>query len=91
MPLGQSMLALVAGPKRLGRVMSIVGVPMLLAPVFGPLIGGAIIGAASWRWIFAVALAVTVLALVPAAVLPRSVATGGRPPWHPRSAARREA
>jgi hypothetical protein len=40
---------------------------------------------------FAVALAITALALVPAAVLPRSVATGGRPPWHPPQAARREA
>ena len=63
MPLGQSMLAQVAGPKRMGRVMSIIGVPMLLAPVFGPLIGGALIGAASWRWIFFVNLPVGLLAI----------------------------
>jgi EmrB/QacA subfamily drug resistance transporter len=64
MPLGQSMLAQVAGPKRMGRVMSIIGVPLLLAPVFGPLIGGALIGAASWRWIFFVNLPVGLLAVV---------------------------
>jgi len=63
MPLGQSMLAQVAGPKRMGRVMSIIGVPMLLAPVFGPLIGGALIGTASWRWIFFVNLPVGLLAI----------------------------
>jgi len=63
MPLGQSMLAQVAGPKRMGRVMSIIGVPLLLAPVFGPLIGGALIGAASWRWIFFVNLPVGLLAI----------------------------
>jgi EmrB/QacA subfamily drug resistance transporter len=63
MPLGQSMLAQVAGPKRMGRVMSIVAVPMLLLPVFGPLIGGALIGAASWRWIFFVNLPVGLLAI----------------------------
>jgi EmrB/QacA subfamily drug resistance transporter len=63
MPLGQSMLAQVAGPKRMGRVMSIVGVPLLLAPVFGPLIGGALIDAASWRWIFFVNLPVGLLAI----------------------------
>jgi MFS family permease len=63
MPLGQSMLAQAAGPKRMGRVMSIVGVPMLLLPVFGPLIGGALIGAASWRWIFLVNLPVGLLAI----------------------------
>jgi EmrB/QacA subfamily drug resistance transporter len=63
MPLGQAMLARVAGPKRMGRVMSVIGVPMLLLPVFGPLIGGALIGAASWRWIFFVNLPVGLLAV----------------------------
>jgi len=52
LPIGQTILAQAAGPQRMGRVMSVIGVPMLLAPVFGPVIGGAIIGAASWRWIF---------------------------------------
>jgi EmrB/QacA subfamily drug resistance transporter len=52
LPVGQTILAQAAGPQRMGRVMSVIGVPMLLAPVFGPLLGGAIIDAASWRWIF---------------------------------------
>jgi EmrB/QacA subfamily drug resistance transporter len=64
MPLGQSILAQVAGPKRMGRVMSIIGVPMLLVPIFGPLIGGSLISAGSWRWIFFVNLPVGVLAIV---------------------------
>src|SRR5919198_3869706 len=51
MPLGQTILAQAAGPKRMGRVMSIVGVPMLLAPIAGPVIGGALVGAGSWRGI----------------------------------------
>jgi EmrB/QacA subfamily drug resistance transporter len=63
MPLGQQILAQKAGPKRMGRVMSIVGVPMLLAPVFGPLIGGYLIDAASWRWIFFVNLPIGMLAI----------------------------
>lgn len=63
MPLGQTILARAAGPQRLGRVMSIVGVPMFLAPIFGPVIGGALIGTASWRWIFLVNLPVGALAL----------------------------
>jgi EmrB/QacA subfamily drug resistance transporter len=75
MPLGQSMLAQAAGPKRMGRVMSIVAVPMLLAPVFGPLIGGALIGAASWRWIFFVNLPVGLLAI---ALAVRLLPAGGR-------------
>jgi EmrB/QacA subfamily drug resistance transporter len=75
MPLGQSMLAQVAGPKRMGRVMSIVGVPMLLLPVFGPLIGGALIDAASWRWIFFVNLPVGLVAI---ALAVRLLPAGGR-------------
>ena len=75
MPLGQAMLARVAGPKRMGRVMSVIGVPMLLLPVFGPLIGGALIGAASWRWIFFVNLPVGLLAV---ALAVRLLPAGGR-------------
>jgi MFS family permease len=57
--------------------MSIVGVPMFLAPIFGPVIGGALVGAASWRWIFFVNLRVGALALALAlwllpSTLPRS-------------------
>jgi len=64
MPVGQTILAQAAGPKRMGRVMSVVGVPMLLGPVFGPVIGGAIVDGASWRWIFFVNLPVGVAAVL---------------------------
>jgi MFS family permease len=46
--------------------MSVIGVPMMLAPVFGPVIGGAIISAASWRWIFFINLPVGAAALLTA-------------------------
>jgi MFS family permease len=48
LPVGQTILAQAAGPQRMGRVMSVIGVPLLLAPVFGPVLGGAILAAASW-------------------------------------------
>jgi EmrB/QacA subfamily drug resistance transporter len=63
LPVGQTILAQAAGPQRFGRVMSIVGVPMLLGPIFGPVIGGAIIDQASWRWIFSVNLPVGAVAV----------------------------
>jgi EmrB/QacA subfamily drug resistance transporter len=63
MPVGQTILAQAAGPHRMGRVMSVVGVPMLLAPIFGPVIGGAIVDQVSWRWIFYVNLPVGLVAL----------------------------
>jgi EmrB/QacA subfamily drug resistance transporter len=56
MPIGGMVLARAAGPQRMGRVMSVIGVPMILAPVFGPTIGGLLIEHLSWRWIFYVNL-----------------------------------
>jgi EmrB/QacA subfamily drug resistance transporter len=66
LPVGQSILARAAGPRRMGRVMSVIGVPMLLAPVFGPVLGGAIIAGAGWRWIFFINLPVGAAALTAA-------------------------
>jgi EmrB/QacA subfamily drug resistance transporter len=79
LPIGQTILAQAAGPQRMGRVMSVIGVPMLLAPVFGPLLGGAIIGAASWRWIFFINLPVGLAAVVAALrLLPAESGSGAR-------------
>ncbi len=52
MPVGMTILAHAAGPERMGRVMALVGAPMLLAPALGPVLGGALIDGASWRLIF---------------------------------------
>ena len=66
LPVGQAILAQAAGLARMGRVMSVIGVPMLLAPVLGPVLGGAIISAASWRWIFFINLPVGAAAVLAA-------------------------
>jgi EmrB/QacA subfamily drug resistance transporter len=72
LPIGQLMMAEAAGPKRMGRVMSIAAVPVMLAPILGPTIGGLIIDNASWRWIFYVNLPIGVLAVTAALrALPR--------------------
>ncbi|WP_007517548.1 DHA2 family efflux MFS transporter permease subunit [Pseudofrankia saprophytica] len=63
MPICMTLLAQAAGPQRMGRVMSIIGVPTLIAPVLGPVIGGLIVDNLSWRWIFYVNLPIGVLAL----------------------------
>ncbi|WP_231379334.1 DHA2 family efflux MFS transporter permease subunit [Candidatus Solirubrobacter pratensis] len=79
MPIGQAILAQAAGPERMGRVMSVIGVPTLLGPILGPVIGGLIIDNASWRWIFFVNVPVGAVALVLAArVLPGVEAASAR-------------
>jgi EmrB/QacA subfamily drug resistance transporter len=77
MPIGMITLAQTAGPQRMGRVMSVVGVPMLLAPVLGPVIGGLIVENLSWRWIFYVNLPIGLVGLALAAkLLPSGRAQG---------------
>jgi EmrB/QacA subfamily drug resistance transporter len=63
MPICMTLLAQAAGPRRMGRVMSIIGVPTLIAPVLGPVIGGLIVDHLSWRWIFYVNVPIGVIAL----------------------------
>jgi EmrB/QacA subfamily drug resistance transporter len=63
MPAGMTILTQAAGPKRVGQVMSIVGVPMLLGPICGPILGGYLVDDVSWRWIFFINLPIGLVAL----------------------------
>ena len=72
MPAGMTILTRAAGPQRVGRVMSIIGVPMLLGPIVGPILGGWLVDDVSWRWIFFINIPIGIAALVMSLrVLPR--------------------
>src|SRR3954452_18495511 len=74
-PIGQIALVKAAGPRNMARVMSAIGVPIILAPVFGPTLGGLLVEHAGWEWIFFVNLPVGVAALFAAPrPLPRAAA-----------------
>ncbi|MEA2158385.1 MAG: hypothetical protein QOD66_765 [Solirubrobacteraceae bacterium] len=80
LPIGQLMMAEAAGPQRMGRVMSIVAVPAMLAPILGPTLGGLILDNASWRWIFYVNLPIGIIAVIAALrVLPHVGRTSTAP------------
>ena len=64
MPVGFTLIAQSAGPRRVGRALGIVGVPILLGPIFGPIIGGLIVDSAAWEWIFVVNLPIAVVAII---------------------------
>ena len=66
-PVGQTILARAVGPERMGRVMSIVGVPMVLGPVVGPVVGGLVLQDLSWRFIFFINVPIGLAALAVAA------------------------
>jgi EmrB/QacA subfamily drug resistance transporter len=63
MPAGMTILTRAAGADRIGRVMAIIGVPLLLGPILGPIVGGWLVENASWRWIFFVNLPIGAAAL----------------------------
>jgi EmrB/QacA subfamily drug resistance transporter len=68
MPLGMTIMTRAAGPQRIGRLMAVLGVPMLLGPIGGPILGGWMIDIASWQWIFLINLPIGLVALIYAAM-----------------------
>jgi EmrB/QacA subfamily drug resistance transporter len=63
MPVAQLIMAQVAGPQRMGRVMGVVSMPAMLAPILGPVLGGVILQGLHWSWIFFVNVPIGVVAL----------------------------
>ncbi len=51
-PLAQTLAAQLAGPKRMGRAIGVMSMPVLVAPLLGPTLAGFILQRLSWRWLF---------------------------------------
>ena len=64
MPVGMTIMTRAAGPDRVGRVMAVLGVPMLLGPILGPILGGWLIVVASWHWVFLINVPIGIAALI---------------------------
>jgi EmrB/QacA subfamily drug resistance transporter len=80
-PLTQLMMARAAG-RQMARALGYAVVPVLVAPILGPVIAGAILKHASWPWLFYVNLPVGVLAVALAArLLPSDDHTLDRRPF----------
>lgn len=66
-PVGQALVARHAGPQRIGRLVGIITVPVSVAPILGPVLGGVLLQWAGWRWLFLVNVPVGLIALALAA------------------------
>ncbi len=63
MPTLMTEIVNVSGGHHLGRIMAIISIPALLAPIFGPVIGGIIANSLSWRAIYGINVPICMAAI----------------------------
>jgi len=51
-PLMTTLLMRAVGKDSIGRMMALLGLPALVVPMLGPVLGGAILSGGTWRWMF---------------------------------------
>lgn len=80
-PMTQMMMARVAG-RHMARVMGYTVTPVLIAPILGPVMAGAILKYASWPWLFFLNLPIGLLGVgLAAALLPSDASTIRKRPF----------
>lgn len=79
-PLAMILLFQVFPPSRRGAAMGIFGIGVVLAPALGPWVGGVLIDAFSWRYVFFLGIPFAVIGIVLSNLfLPTRTRTGPRP------------
>ncbi|MBO0881104.1 MAG: DHA2 family efflux MFS transporter permease subunit [Mycobacterium sp.] len=79
-PTTLTVLVRAAGSTRLGRVMSLSGIPLLMGAILGLVLGGWLIEALGWQWIFLINVPLGVLAaLLAALTLPNHISGEDEP------------
>ncbi len=84
LPTGMTILVKAVGRENLPKVMSVIGVPTVLAPVFGPTLGGLLLQSVGWHAIFLVNVPIGIVTFfVARKLLPRDRIEGsaGRLDW----------
>lgn len=64
MPVGMTILMSVTRPDERGRIMAVLGVPMMLGPILGPLLGGWLVQDFTWRLIFYINVPIGIVAVI---------------------------
>ncbi|MGH3630444.1 MAG: DHA2 family efflux MFS transporter permease subunit, partial [Sciscionella sp.] len=72
MPVAMTLALRAAPPAQRGRILGILGIPVLIGPALGPTLGGWILDTLSWRWIFFINLPIGILAITLAAATLRA-------------------
>ncbi len=64
LPVAMAYIYRLSPPEKVGAVMGMMGIPILLAPAIGPVLGGWLVEYQSWRWIFLLNLPVGIIGLL---------------------------
>jgi len=80
MPVGMAMIYELFPPNRRGTALGIWGISAMVAPAVGPALGGAIVTAASWRWLFLVNVPLGIIGVIAAIKLLRDTGYRERRP-----------
>jgi EmrB/QacA subfamily drug resistance transporter len=76
MPVGMTILMSATRPEERGRMMAMLGAPMMIGPVLGPTLGGWLVQSASWRLIFYINLPIGIAGALLSALVLRETARG---------------
>jgi len=64
MPIAFAMTYRISPPESVGKIMGIMGVPVLLAPALGPVVSGYLVDYVSWQWIFLINIPVGIAGVI---------------------------
>lgn len=64
LPIMQTLVVQASGNQKLGKLMAVVGLPALLGPILGPVVGGLVIENLNWRWVFYVNIPICIAAII---------------------------
>ncbi|EFM11051.1 drug resistance transporter, EmrB/QacA subfamily [Paenibacillus curdlanolyticus YK9] len=64
MPIAFAMTYRISPPESVGKIMGMMGVPVLLAPALGPVVSGYLVDYVNWQWIFLINIPVGIAGVI---------------------------
>ncbi len=64
MPIAFAMTYRISPPESVGKIMGMMGVPVLLAPALGPVVSGYLVDYVNWKWIFLINIPVGIVGVL---------------------------
>ena len=73
-PIGMALIFAMAPPEKRGSIMGILGIPVLISPILGPIFSGFVLDYITWEWIFLLNVPIGIIAyFICLKVLPKEI------------------